>query len=194
MTDPGNARPADAPSPAPGFGTLPPLPSSDPAVAVPSPSPRSRKTSLLAVATCAVLLAGAAGFWWGSRDSDDSLGPLSSVDISAAKLAEAEADEDCDDYDDASYNDCDTETTFTYKYKIKNEGDEMASYSAVINAFDEDGNFIGQDYVSVSHLPPGKTKTDDGEFSTYSNFEGDKEPSDISTVRVAHVERTPLAN
>ncbi|MFI6892874.1 FxLYD domain-containing protein [Streptomyces sp. NPDC050256] len=108
------------------------------------------------------------------------------------RLTEAEADEDCDDSDNLSYNDCDAEATF--KYKIRNDGDEIASYSAVINAFDEDGNFIGQDYVSVSHLAPGKTKSDENEFSTYSSFEGDNKPSDIATLRVAHVERVALAN
>ncbi|PZT77517.1 MULTISPECIES: hypothetical protein [unclassified Streptomyces] len=194
MTEPTPVNPADASASTPGFGPVPPVPSSNPVFTAPVPPLRSRKTPLLAIATCAALLAGAAGFWWGSRDDSDSLGPLRSVDISAARLVEAEADEDCDDYDDLSYNDCDAETTYKFKYKIRNEGDEIASYSAVINAFDEDGNFIGQDYISVSHLAPGKTKSDENEFGEYSNFEGDNKPSDIAVLRVAHVERTALAN
>ncbi|MER5498547.1 hypothetical protein ABT096_15310 [Streptomyces sp. NPDC002561] len=176
---------------------LPPVPTTPPATAAAPASttqPRSAKSPFVAVALCAALLSGAAGFWWGSNDADDSVGPLDHVEVSGGKLAKGEADEDCDDYDNLSYNDCDSETTYKFKYRVKNEGDGIASYSAVVNAFDEDGNFIGQDYVLVSHLAPGKTESDEGEFSTYSTLEGDNELSDIATVRIAHVERTALAN
>ncbi|MGW2179606.1 hypothetical protein ACWCXX_16195 [Streptomyces sp. NPDC001732] len=199
MTDSASSGPDGSAAQAPESpATQPPMPTAPPtlpsATAGPSSPGDPRKWPFIAIAVCTALLTGAAGFWWGSNDVNDSAGPLDHVEISGGKLTEGEVSEDCDDHDSLSYNDCDSGTTYKFKYRVKNEGDGIASYSAVVNAFDEDGNFIGQDYVLVSHLAPGKTKSDEGEFSTYSTLEGDNELSDIATLKIAHVERTALAN
>ncbi|MEU3605997.1 hypothetical protein AB0E83_11170 [Streptomyces sp. NPDC035033] len=191
---PGDDKPAEPTSFVPT--QLPPAPTTPPPVPAPAPTAQRRlaKAPFIAVALCAALLTGAAGFWWGSNGAADSAGPLDHVEISGGELTEGGADSDCDDSDSFSYNDCDTDTTYTFKYKVKNEGDDLANYSAVVNAFDEDGNFLGQTYIAARHLAPGKTDSDEGEFNEYSTLEGDSELSDIATVRLAHVERTTLAN
>jgi hypothetical protein len=121
------------------------------------------------------------------------------VEVSGGKLTESENSllddgEECDDSDEFSYNDCDATTAYEFVYKITNEGDEPANYAVIVNGFDEDGDFVGQAFVSATHLSPGKTDADTGEFDEYVELEGDHTLSDIASVKVAHVERVALAN
>ncbi|WKX73323.1 hypothetical protein [Streptomyces sp. XD-27] len=202
----------DENTPAPG--QQPPVPAWSPTVSVPVPAvsghpapdpsgkppgrlPGSRRTRLIALAA-AVALAGGAGIGWYVLADDEDL--MSHVEISGGKQVTGDdtEDEDCDDYDEYTYNDCDSEDdsdddTYEFIYKVTNKGDGPANYTAIINAFDKDGDYIGQTYILVGHLKPGKSEADTEELSSYS-MEDDNEVADIATVKLAHVERTALAN
>ncbi|MGY0071010.1 FxLYD domain-containing protein [Streptomyces sp. QTS137] len=122
---------------------------------------------------------------------------MAHVEVSGGELVADDSDDAyCDDDDIYSYNDCDADPDGTYEFtcRITNRGDGPANYSVVVNAFDEDGDFVGQTYVGTTHLEAGDTESDEGEFSGYSDFEGNREVSDTASVEVAHAERTALAN
>ncbi len=124
---------------------------------------------------------------------------MSHAEVSGGKLTESENDlldegEECDDSDEYNYNDCDAGTAYEFIYKITNEGDEPANYAVIVNSFDKDGDFIGQAFVSATHLAPGKTDADTGEFDEYAELEDDHSLSDIDSIKIAHVERIVLAN
>ncbi|GAB7105684.1 hypothetical protein JCM4814A_39980 [Streptomyces phaeofaciens JCM 4814] len=193
---------APAPAPAPqavhpaapqsAYPAAPPPPF--PAAAV--PQPRSRKRALIATGAVLALLVGGGVAWWALAGDDDA---MSHVEVSGGKLTESEnslldEDEECDDTDEFSYNDCDATTAYEFVYKITNKGDEPANYAVIVNGFDEDGDFVGQAYISATHLRPGKTDADTGEFDDYVELEGDHTLADIESVKVAHVERVGLAN
>ncbi|MFB9388656.1 FxLYD domain-containing protein [Streptomyces coeruleoprunus] len=150
--------------------------------------PRRFARPWVMAAAVVVLAAGSGLAWWALGDGD----PLGHVELSGGKLVRDSEDEDCDDTDDYTYNDCD-EDTYEFLYKITNEGDEPANYTVIVNAFDEDGDYIGQAYVGARHIGPGDNEADSGEFDKYSEM-GDHDIADIATVKVAHVERMPLAN
>ena len=189
MTDDEPQRPAPA---------IPPVPDTPPPVVAVGPTRRPAKRTLIVATVIAALLVGGGTAWWalaGDGDGD----AMSHVEISGGKVIDSDNsllddDEECDDTDDLSYNDCDAESAYEYIYKVTNEGDEPANYAVILNAFDEDGDFIGQTYFSATHLLPGKSKADTGEFNKYSEFPEDDDVTDIASVKVAHVERVALAN
>ncbi|WGD39484.1 hypothetical protein [Streptomyces cathayae] len=154
--------------------------------------------ALAALAVLALLLAGATAWWALGKDDEGGDGDLlEHVEVSGGKLTVDESDSEyCDDTDIYSYNDCDanSDEIYTFTYEITNKGDGPANYSVIVNAFDDDGDFVGQTYVGATHLKSGRTDSDKGEFSEYGTLEDDREPSDIASVKVAHAERTPLAN
>jgi len=183
--------------------TPPPLPAAPPTytavhpypTAVPANGKRGR-TLTVVVAVVVLLLAAAGVSWWALAGEEDD--PIDHVEVSGGKLITSDSDayEDCDDTDEYTYNDCDTDTDETYEfvYKITNKGDGPANYSVIVNAFDEDGDFLGQTYIGSAHLAAGKTDADKSQFSDYSELEDERELSDIASVKVAHVERVALAN
>lgn len=198
MTDHTPQRPEDAPEPAaaqpPYLAPLPPPPFGYPA-AVPPPRPANR-AALVAVGVVAALLVGAGVTWWAVAGGDD---PMSHVEVSGGKLTEEDNDllgqgEQCDDSDEFDYNDCDASTAYQFDYKITNRGGEPANYTVIVNGFDDDGDFVGQAYVSATHLEPGRTDSDEGDFDKYVELEGSHTLADIDSIEVAHVERLPLAN
>lgn len=194
MTESTPERPDTTPPPPPAAP-----PTATQAFATPAPATatgrRPAKRLLTVASVVALLLVGGGVAWWALADGED---PIDHVEVSGGKLVtdDSGAYEDCDDTDDFTYNDCDTDTDETYEfvYKITNEGDEPANYSVIVNAFDEDGDFVGQTYIGSMHLAVGKTDADKGEFNEYSEFEDRRELSDIASVKVAHVERVALAN
>ncbi|MFI2374877.1 hypothetical protein ACH5AO_07385 [Streptomyces sp. NPDC018964] len=189
-------RAENTPPPPPTAPPVPTVTQAWPVTAPPAKRGTGRRTLTIAAAVVVVLLLAAAGVsWWALADEDD---PIGHVEVSGGKLVTDDGDtyEDCDDTDVYTYNDCDTDTDETYEfvYKITNEGDGPANYSVIVNAFDEDGDFIGQTYIGSTHLAAGKTDADKSEFNEYSEFEDERELSDIASVKVAHVERVALAN
>ncbi|MBL3669714.1 hypothetical protein JL475_27780 [Streptomyces sp. M2CJ-2] len=197
MTD--NSTP-DRPEPVP----TPPYPAAPPP-APPAPvtttdrRARAGRRVPAVVAVLALLLAGGGVAWWALGKDDEGGGgdPLEHVEVSDGEFVVDDSDSEyCDDTDIYSYNDCDTDPDETYEfaYEITNKGDGPANYSVIVNAFDDDGDFVGQTYVGATHLKPGRTESDKGEFSEYSTLEDNRELSDIASVKVAHAERTPLAN
>ncbi|SEC02017.1 hypothetical protein SAMN05216483_0892 [Streptomyces sp. 2131.1] len=177
---------------------VPPVPEAPPLAVAVGPRRNSGRRTLIIAAVVAALLIGGGATWWALAD-DGAGDAMSHVEISGGKVIDSENsllddDEECDDTDDLSYNDCDADSAYEYIYKVTNEGDEPANYAVILNAFDEDGDFIGQTYFSATHLLPGKSKADTGEFNKYSEFPEDDEVTDIASVKVAHVERVALAN
>ncbi|MFF8970769.1 hypothetical protein [Streptomyces sp. NPDC014995] len=150
----------------------------------------------MATAVVAVLLVGGGVTWWALTAADD---PLSHAEVSGGKLTESENSllddgEECDDTDEFTYNDCDATSAYEFIYKITNKGDEPANYAVIVNGFDEDGDFVGQAFISATHLAPGKSDADTGEFDEYTDLDGDHSLADIESIKVAHVERVALAN
>lgn len=202
-------RPDSAPAPNPEPASSPPLPSTPPsappaphAFQAPRPTvdrrPGSRRRTLVLAVIAAVVVAFLAGggvTWWVLGEEDDDV--RDHVEVSGGELVADDSDDAyCDDDDIYSYNDCDTDPdeTYEFNYRITNKGDGPANYSVVVNAFDEEGDFVGQTYVGTTHLAAGETDSDEGEFNEYSDFEGKRELSDIASVKVAHAERIALAN
>ncbi|MGW1545053.1 hypothetical protein ACWCPM_33405 [Streptomyces sp. NPDC002309] len=182
----------------------PPFPPTPPAAYWPTPPspPQRRGTGRLIVvalvsAVVAALLAGGGATWWVLK-SEDTGKATDHVEVLGGKSLVKEDPSDlggCDDTDEFSYNDCDPATeTYEFKYKITNKGDDLANYSVVVNAFDEDGDFVAQTFFGAVHLAPGKKKSGSVEFTEYSTIEDGKELSEIAGVKIAHVERTALAN
>ncbi|MFC9843190.1 hypothetical protein ACFWFF_19495 [Streptomyces sp. NPDC060223] len=203
MTDNTPDRPETAPAaqaPTLATATLPSFPTAPPSVppaGTAGPQGHPRRRALIAIVAVAALLVGGGISWWALADGDDDA--MSHVEVSGGKVTESENSlldegEECDDTDEFTYNDCDTSTAYEFVYKITNKGDEPANYAVIVNGFDEDGDFVGQSFVSATHLGAGKTDADTGEFSEYAEFEGAHSPSDIASVKVAHVERVALAN
>lgn len=198
MTESTPERPdTTAPPPPPPPPAAPPTATQSFAAPAPAATTGRRWSKGLLIAACvtALLLAGGGVAWWALADDDD---PLDHVEVSGGKLVIEEGDsyELCDDTDEFTYNDCDEETDETYEfvYRITNEGGEHANYSVIVNAFDEDGDFVAQTYIGSTHLAAGKTDADKSEFNEYSEIEDRHELSDIATVKVAYVERVALAN
>lgn len=202
MTDNPPERPEPAPAAQaliPGTAAQPSFPTAPP-TAPPAttavPQRHRRKRALIATAAVAALLVGGGVTWRALADGDDA---MSHAEVSGGKLMESENDlleegEECDDSDEYNYNDCDAGTAYEFIYKITNEDDEPANYAVVVNGFDKVGDFVGQTFVSATHLAPGKTDADTGKFDEYAEFEDDRSPSDIDSVKVAYVERVALAN
>ncbi|MFD9003392.1 hypothetical protein ACFV0T_20845 [Streptomyces sp. NPDC059582] len=211
MTDNTPERPATtpappAPTPAPEAATQPAFPTAPPAFPPPAfppppfppavPQRRSRKRAFIACGVVAVLLVGGGVTWWALMDGDD---PMSHVELSGGKLTEGENslledDEVCDDADEFDYNNCDASKAYEFTYKITNKGEEPANYAVIVNGFDDDGDFVGQTFISATHLRPGTTDADTGDFDEYVELEDGHELSDIDSIEVAHVERVALAN
>jgi hypothetical protein len=200
MSDSTPERPEVAPAP--------PLPATPPTLVPPTPgggtSRRGNRTRLVAAAAAAVLVVGGGVTYWALSGDGD---PMNHVEVSGGKLVtDSDVDEDsdddayCDDTDLYTIDDCDTdddaepESTYEFVYKITNEGDEPANYSVLVNAFDKDGDYVGQTYLGAEHLAPGKTDADKSEFTSYGTLENKHGVSDIASVKVAYVERTALAN
>ncbi|MFE6281963.1 hypothetical protein [Streptomyces sp. NPDC057877] len=172
----------------------------------PPPAPPSRTgiRALVVTVVVVLLLAGGGTAWWALArdDGGDGGGAIDHVELSGGKLVNDDSayGEDCDDTDAFSYNDCDTygssdtDATYEFEYEITNKGSGYANYSVIVNAFDEDGDFIGQTYIGATHLAAGKTDSDEGEFGEYDTFEDGRDASDIDSVEVAHVERRSLVN
>ncbi|MFI1417681.1 hypothetical protein ACH4VX_06760 [Streptomyces sp. NPDC020731] len=194
MTENTPERPDTTPPPPP---TAPPTATQAYPMAVPATTEgrRPAKRALIIAAVVVLLLAGGGVAWWALADEGDA---IDHVEVSGGKLVTEDSDayEDCDDTDDYTYNDCDSDTDETYEfvYRITNEGDEPANYSVIVNAFDEDGDFVGQTYLGSTHLAAGRTDADKSEFNEYSEFDDKRELSDIASVKVAYVERVALAN
>ncbi|WP_075738480.1 hypothetical protein [Streptomyces acidiscabies] len=172
--------------------SVPDLPPHPPA----TPQRGLNKRALIATGAIAVLLLGGGVTWWALKDDGDV---LSHVDVSGGKFMERsndnlDAGEKCDDTDEYSYNDCYADSTYEFVYKITNDGDEYANYGAIVNGFNKDGEFVGQTYVNALHLAPGKSDADKGEFGEYSDLADGRSLKDIASVKVAHVQRTALAN
>jgi hypothetical protein len=152
--------------------------------------------ALVALGVVAGLLVGAGVTWWAVAGGDDA---MSHVEISGGKLAKERNDlldegEQCDDRDKFEYNDCDANTTYSFHYEITNRGGEPANYTVIVNGFDDEGDFVGQAYVSSTHLGPGETDSAEGDFDEYVELADKHTLADIDSLRVAHVERLPLAN
>ncbi|MFF0593707.1 hypothetical protein [Streptomyces antibioticus] len=205
---PAEAIPAPAPTPAPttavpqaAYPTAPPPAyTGTPYPAAPHPpvpvAPRSSRKGAVALGVVVALLVGGGTAWWVLGGDEDA---MSHVEVSGGKLTDSENSlldegEECDDSDEYTYNDCDATTAYEFVYKITNKGDEPANYAVIVNGFDEDGDFVGQAYFSATHLRPGRTDADTGEFDEYVELEDDHTLADIETVKVAHVERVALAN
>ncbi|MFE9937749.1 FxLYD domain-containing protein [Streptomyces hirsutus] len=160
--------------------------------------PGSRRRLLVLAVIAAVVVAFLAGggvTWWALGEENTDV--RDHVEVSGGELVADDSDDAyCDDDDIYSYNDCDTDPdeTYEFSYRVTNKGDGPANYSVVVNAFDEEGDFVGQTYVGTTHLAAGETDSDKGEFNEYSDFEGKRELSDITSVKVAHAERIALAN
>lgn len=191
-----------APPPPPPPGNYPPpgyLP--PPTLVSPPPAPPrrlSRKGLLIAAGVALVLAAGGGVAWWAL--DDDEPDAMTHVEVNNGKvITESDtgtSDEDCDDYDEYTYNDCDTESetlAYSFVYKITNKAGNPANYSAIVNAFDKDGDFVGQTHLYVTHLAPKKSKADSAQFDDYELEEGHS-ADDIDSIKLAHVERTGLAN
>ncbi|WP_158709281.1 MULTISPECIES: FxLYD domain-containing protein [unclassified Streptomyces] len=186
----------------------PPVPATPPTPVPPAPGGgsgrRGNRIRLVAAAAAVLVVGSGVSYWALSGDGD----PMDHVAVSGGKLVTGDSDVDddsdddayCDDTDTYTFNDCDTdddaepESTYEFVYKITNEGDEPANYSVLVNAFDKDGDYVGQTYLGVEHLAPGKTDADKSEFTSYGTFQDKHGVSDIASVKVAHVERTALAN
>ncbi|MBU5945653.1 FxLYD domain-containing protein [Streptomyces griseoincarnatus] len=201
MSDSTSERPEAVPAP--------PLPAGSP-TAAPTPTPPvpgarrpGKRTRVIAAAVAVLLMGGGVAYWALSGDGD----PMDHVEVSDGKLVVDDSDsyddsddEYCDDTDIYSFNDCDTdddtepESTYEFVYKITNKGDEPANYSILVNAFDKDGDYVGQTYIGAEHLAAGETDADKSEFTSYGTFEDRHELSDIASVKVAYVERMALAN
>ncbi|MFF9456441.1 hypothetical protein [Streptomyces flaveolus] len=201
MSDSTSERPEAVPAP--------PLPAGSP-TAPPTPVPPTpgvrrpgNRTRVIAAAVSVLLIGGGVAYWTLSGDGD----PMDHVEVSGGKLVVDDSDsyddsdnEYCDDTDIYSFNDCDAdddtepESTYEFVYKITNRGDEPANYSVLVNAFDKDGDYVGQTYIGAEHLAVGKTDADKSEFTSYGTFEDQHELSDIASVKVAYVERMALAN
>ncbi|MFJ4466194.1 hypothetical protein ACIP2X_01605 [Streptomyces sp. NPDC089424] len=198
MADSTSDRPVPTPPPPPPY---PPAPQA--AHWQPGPSaPRQRGRGLLitvavACSVVAGLLAGGGATWWVLKSKDDG-NAMAHVEILGGKSVVKEDPSDlggCDDTDEFTYNDCDPATeTYEFAYKITNDGDDPANYSVVVNAFDKDGEFVAQTYIGATHVEPGKTDSDEGEFNEYSTLEDGRDLSDIASVKTGHVERVALAN
>ncbi|NIL50941.1 hypothetical protein HBK87_10185 [Streptomyces sp. 2BBP-J2] len=201
MSDSTSERPEAVPAlPLPvGPPTAPPTPV-PPAPGARRPGNRTR----VITAAVAVLLMGCGVAYWALTSDGD---PMDHVEVSGGKLVDDDSDsyddsddEYCDDTDTYSFNDCDAdidtepESAYEFVYKITNEGDEPANYSVLVNAFDEDGDYIGQTYIGTEHLAVGETDADKSEFTAYGTFKDRHEVSDIASVKVAYVERMALAN
>ncbi|CCK26900.1 hypothetical protein BN159_2521 [Streptomyces davaonensis JCM 4913] len=181
--------------------SLPPMPPVPPAAPLPwgaAPPGRRRRRAFIVGAAIAVLLAGGGIAWWALTGDGDA---LDHVEVSGGRLVKDDIDmyEECDDTDEYGYNDCDTygdsaQPTYEFDYKITNKGDEPANYSVIINGFDEDGEFVTQTYIGATHLDPGKSDSDKGQFDDYLPLEDGHELSDIKSVKVGYVDRTALAN
>jgi len=201
MSDSTSERPEAVPAPPlpAGSPTAPPTP------VPPTPGARrpGNRTRVIAAAVSVLLIGGGVAYWALSGDGD----PMDHVEVSGGKLVVDDSDsyddsddEYCDDTDIYSFNDCDAdddtepESTYEFVYKITNKGDEPANYSVLVNAFDEDGDYVGQTYIGAEHLAAGKTDADKSEFTSYGTFEDKHEVSDIASVKVAYVERMALAN
>ncbi|MFD0318396.1 hypothetical protein [Streptomyces flavalbus] len=213
MTDGTPERHDSTPTPTAPGTPLPPHPAAPPPYAyptatlhspapVPAPpaAPRTGRGALITIAVLVVLLlAGGGAAWWAlANEGTDDGGPLDHVEVSGGKLVSGD-DEECDDTDAFTYNDCDTydsgsDDTYEFDYEITNKGSGFANYSVVVNAFDEDGDFIGQTYIGSTHLAAGKTDADEGNFNEYDTFEDGRDVTDIESVEVAYVERRELAN
>ncbi|MBC7269288.1 MAG: hypothetical protein H5T76_11270 [Streptomyces sp.] len=210
MTDSTSERPEATPTPTqttpipaqPGT-PLPPQPPTAPPYGYPAPTAGggTRKGGLIAIGVVIGLLLAGGGFgaWWAVNDGDDGGNPTGHVEVSDGKLVTDDNlyGEECDDTDAFSYNDCDstsTDATYQFDYEITNKGDGFANYSVVVNAFDEDGDYIGQTYIGATHLAAGKTEAEEGTFNEYDSFEDGHDVSDIESVEVAYVERRSLAN
>ncbi|MFD5773875.1 hypothetical protein [Streptomyces fungicidicus] len=171
------------------------------------PTPGARRPGnrirVIAAAVAVLLVGGGVAYRALAGDGD----PMDHVEVSGGKLVVDDSDsyddsddEYCDDTDIYSFNDCDAdddtepESTYEFVYEITNEGDEPANYSVLVNAFDEDGDYVGQTYIGAEHLAAGKTDADKSEFTSYGTFEDKHEVSDIASVKVAYVERMALAN
>ena len=201
MSDSTSERPEAVPAPPlpAGSPTAPPTP------VPPTPGARrpGNRTRVIAAAVSVLLIGGGVTYWALSGDGD----PIDQVEVSGGKLVVDDSDsyddsddEYCDDTDIYSFNDCDAdddtepESTYEFVYKITNRGDEPANYSVLVNAFDKDGDYVGQTYIGAEHLAAGKTDADKSEFTSYGTFEDKHEVSDIASVKVAYVERMALAN
>ncbi|MGV9954478.1 FxLYD domain-containing protein [Streptomyces cellulosae] len=197
MSDSTSERPEAVPAP--------PLPAGSPTAAPTVPGARrpGKRTRVIAAAAAVLLMGGGVAYWALSGDGD----PMDHVEVSGGKLVVDDSDsyddsddEYCDDTDIYSFNDCDTdddtepESTYEFVYKITNKGDEPANYSILVNAFDKDGDYVGQTYIGAEHLAAGETDADKSEFTSYGTFEDRHELSDIASVKVAYVERMALAN
>ncbi|GLW48153.1 hypothetical protein Stsp02_38150 [Streptomyces sp. NBRC 14336] len=160
------------------------------------PAPRRRRGLVIGAVAAVILLAGGGVTWWAlTRDGD----AIDHVELSGGKLVKDTTDAyggECDDTDEYAYNDCEesADAVYEFKYKITNKGDGPANYSVIVNAFDEDGDYVGQTYIGASHVAAGKTETEKSEFDEYTTLEEGRELSDIDSVKVAWVERMALAN
>ncbi|MBJ6642709.1 FxLYD domain-containing protein [Streptomyces sp. BSE7-9] len=201
MSDSTSERPEAVPAP--------PLPAVSP-TAAPTPAPpipgarrSGNRTRVIAAAVAVLLIGGGVTYWALSGDGD----PMDHVEVSGGKLVVDDSDsyddsddKYCDDSDIYSFNDCDAdddtepESTFEFVYKITNKGDEPANYSILVNAFDKDGDYVGQTYIGAEHLAAGETDADKSEFTSYGTLEDEHELSDVASVKVAYVERMALAN
>lgn len=181
-----------------GWYGAPSAPPTQPAgwYGAPPAAPRRRRGPVIGAVAAVILLASGGVTWWALTRGDD---PIDHVELSGGKLVEEEPTDsyggECDDTDEYSYNDCESEdSVYEFKYKITNKGDGPANYSVIVNAFDEDGDYVGQTYIGASHVAAGKTETEKSEFDEYTALEDGRELSDIDSVKVAYVERMALAN
>ncbi|MFD8272017.1 FxLYD domain-containing protein [Streptomyces flaveolus] len=201
MSENTSERPEAVPTPPLTVGP----PAAPPAPVLPTPGARrpGNRTRVIAAAVSVLLIGGGIAYWALSGDGD----PMDHVEVSGGKLVVNDSDsyddsddEYCDGTDIYSFNDCDAdddtepESTYEFVYKITNRGDEPANYSVLVNAFDKDGDYVGQTYISAEHLAAGKTDADKSEFTSYGTFEDQHGLSDIASVKVAYVERMALAN
>ncbi|MGW5848440.1 hypothetical protein ACWFQ8_10910 [Streptomyces sp. NPDC055254] len=142
----------------------------------------------MAAGVVTALALAAAGAWWTVSDGD----PADHVRITGSETADSDAKGKgtCDDSDEYQFNDC---SAYEVKYKITNPGGPPANYTVTVNAFDDDGDFIGQSEFLTRHVEGDKTETETSEFSAYAMEDG-RTVEEIDRVTVAHVRRVELAD
>ncbi|MEU3400807.1 FxLYD domain-containing protein [Streptomyces filamentosus] len=76
-------------------------------------------------------------------------------------------------------------SSYEYTVKFTNSGDKPVSYLVTVEAYDKDGDYLGEDSVSAKRLGPGKSSTDEGRFFDRSVPNGTV--SGIKTLKVTEV-------
>ncbi|MFF3210806.1 hypothetical protein ACFYYB_09080 [Streptomyces sp. NPDC002886] len=76
-------------------------------------------------------------------------------------------------------------TTFRFNWKIVNSGTQAASYFVRFEAYDKDGDFLGEDSTSAKRIGVGKSEIGEGRFYDFSVKT--KDPKTVASVKIKEV-------